>query len=111
VQQHHRVVVGHDLRRDHAGVRAKGRLDHHLDGVRFEPHVVVTEEEERRALDHQRGLVARRGEAAILLEEAHEGVRGDRGDPGRDVLGLPVRDDEQAEFLVVLDRERSDGGF
>jgi len=56
----------------------------------------VTEEEEGRALDHQRRLVARRREATILVEQPDEGVGGDRGDAGRDVLGLPVRDDEQA---------------
>ncbi len=96
VQQHHRVVVGDDLRGDDARVRSKGRLHHHLDRVRFETHVIVTEEEEGRALDHQRRLVARRREATILVEQPDEGVGGDRGDAGRDVLGLPVRDDEQA---------------
>ena len=96
VEQHHRVVVGDDLRGDDAGVGAKGRLDHHLHRVGLETDVVVTEEEEGRALDHQRGLVTGRGEATVLVEQSHEGVRGDRGDARGDVFGLPVRDDEQA---------------
>ena len=81
----------HDTR-----VGPKGRLDHHLDRVGIEANVVVTEQEEGGTLDHQRRLIARRGEAAVLLEQADEGVGGDRRDPCRDVFGLPVRDDEQA---------------
>ena len=96
VQQYQGVVVGDELGRDDAGVGAEGSLDQEMDDVGLEADVVVTEEEEGRALDHQRRLVAGRGEAAVLLEESHEGVRGDRGHPCRDVFGLPVRDDEQA---------------
>ena len=96
VQQDERVVVGHDLGRDDAGVGAKGRLHHLLDGVALEEHVVMTEEEESRPLGHQRGLVARRPEALVLLEGAHKRQRSDRSHALRDVLGLPVRHDEQA---------------
>ena len=111
MEQDERIVVGHDLRRDDARVRPKGGLDHQLDGVRFEANVVVAEEEERRPLHHERGLVARRREAAILFQHAHEGVRSDRRHALGDVQGVAVRQYEQAQFLVVLRRQRGCSSF
>ena len=96
VQQHHRVLVGHHLGADDAGVRAKGGFHHLLNGVVFQSHVIVTKEEERRAFDHQCGFVAGGSESLVFLESPKERSRRDRGDSRGDVLGLPVRHYEQA---------------
>ena len=111
VQQHHGVVVVDELRGDDAGVRTKGRLDHELECVRFQSDVVMTKEEEGGAVDHQSRLIARRSETAILLKDSDVGAGRDRGDSGRDVVRLPVRHDEQAQFLVVLSSQRSNSDF
>ncbi len=48
------LVPPHELGADHAGVRAEGLLDHDLDHVGIEPHVVVAEQVEGGALDRLR---------------------------------------------------------
>ncbi len=96
VQQHQGVVVVHVLRRHDSGVGTKGRLHHLLDGVGFQAHIIVAEQEERRPFDHEHRLVAGGGESLVLVQRPHEGVGGNDGDPCRNVFRLPVRHDEQA---------------
>ena len=96
VQQDHRIVVVHELWCDDAGVGAKGRFNHQLNGVWFETNIIVAEEEEGRAIDHQGRFIARSREPAILVEDSDVRARRHGGDSRRDVLALPVRHDEQA---------------
>ena len=105
------VLVVDELGRDDARVGTKGGLDHQSHAVGVQQYVIVAEQEEGRSIHHQGAVVTGRGESAVLVEEPHKGLGCDGGDPCGDVLFGPVRNHEQAEFLIVLGDDRGQCGF
>ena len=97
------IVPLDELGPDDAGVGAVGLLDHHLDHVGVEAHVVVAEQVERRALDRVEHLVGRGAEAGVVVEPAQVRVGRDRGDAVLEVASsLPASMTQQRGVRVVL---------
>ena len=94
-----------ELGADDAGVGPVGLLDHHLDHVGVEPHVVVAEQVEGRALDRAQHLVGRGAEPGVALEAAQVGVGHDRGDPIAHGRVAAAVDHEQRGVRVALRRD------
>ena len=83
-----RVVPRHELRADHAGVRAVQLLDQRPHGVGVEGDVVVAEAEEAAvALDEAEHLVGRCAEPRVASELTDEGVGEEAQDAGAEVVG------------------------
>ena len=96
VDQHHGVFVLNHLGGDNPRIRPKCSFHHHLDNIRLETNIVMAEQEEGGAINHQGCFIAGRTESLVFVKGAHESFRSYCGNSFSDVVMLPVRNDEQA---------------
>ena len=105
LQEPRRVMPVDELRTDDAGVEAHRLFHQHLHGVGIEGDIVVTQEVERRALDHAEHRVGRRAVPVVRRQPPDEGLRQDPPDPRAGILGAGGVDHEHGEAGIALRRQ------
>ncbi|CAB4323068.1 unannotated protein [freshwater metagenome] len=100
-----------DLGADDAGVRSIGLLDKYADDTRFESDIVVTQQEERCALNRDEGLVGGGGEPRIGIEppQMRCGQNSGNSIPESRRIGTGCIDEEHRDVRIILGIDAGEG--